>query len=621
MGKRHAYELGLLIAIAWASCTTKRTFTYTGSGSAGAPSDEGRCGDDELYDGKGCVTASVCPPGTYVFAAPTSSSDRACRDCPRGSFSSELNAAACVEWSKCGAGESESVPPSASSDRVCSTCGAGKYEAASGCKSLTICGDDQYESVAPSATSDRECEDVRSCAPGEKQTAAPTATTDRRCAPCPAATFSVEENATTCNPWTPCDDEHEQTEAGTATSDVVCDACSTAADRACSEDCPCESGEGVCTSDEQCVSGASCVAGSGKKVGRAGDTCLADHCDNDVQDEDETSVDCGGECRCRASFEIVPLKGIPDGLFWGDYKSMSRDGQQIAGFLNGDRISFPAVVAADGTVTQLPAYGKAGEVWSATADGSLLVGNIGCANPPNCTDTTWTIAKWNGASAPTVLSPGLNASVRAASTTGRVIAGDFYDSSDQLNHGFILNGNDWQTISELYNVRGVTPDGKYVVGTASTGAQAVLWEAQTEHVTKIGFESWESTTPNAINGTGPVVVGFGYMNPEKYIGFRWRAGALTLLGVLDGGDYTQPSAVSFDGSTIVGYTGNNSFQQAFIWTDDGLLRTVVDELVARGYEPPIDLKLTFADFISDDGKTIVGTEITDTPFFWRVVLE
>ena len=53
--------------------------------------------------------------------------------------------------------------------------------------------------------------------------------------------------------------------AGTATSDVVCvdkPVCETAKDRTCTTQCPCASAEGVCTASNQCLNGATCVAGS-----------------------------------------------------------------------------------------------------------------------------------------------------------------------------------------------------------------------------------------------------------------------------------------------------------------------------------------------------------------------
>ncbi len=413
--------------------------------------------------------------------------------------------------------------------------------------------------------------------------------------------------------------------AGTPTKDAVCvdkPVCSTAADRACSVDCPCASTEGVCTKDEQCVSGASCVAGSGKKVGRTGNTCLANHCNNDKKDSTETSVDCGGECGCRATFEVVTIKGLASDMTWAGLKAMSRDGKLLAGRVARGRTTYPAAVAMDGSVTELPSYGTWGSADVATADSNVLIGVIGCANPPSCSESATGVAKWTGSGEPTIVGTNYNSSnVRGASSSGSVIVGDYYDTNAGYQ-GYIIHGSSRANIPELDQVAGVTPDGKYVVGLSPPSTQVHLWEVQTRAITKIGPTTWSSATIGGVNGTTPAVVGLAYIEAtDTQVGFRWKNGTLTELGVLSGGKYTWPKAVSFDGGTVVGLTGTSDFHQAFIWTDQKKLRSVVDELVARGFEPPVDLKLTEAHFVSDDGKTIVGAEPAPTSSFWRVVLQ
>jgi hypothetical protein len=580
------------------------------------------CGDGQYRGDESCEPLTECGAGTRVSTQPTPTSDRECSPCGDGTFNRTLNASSCTAWSECGAGESESVPPSATSDRVCSTCGAGKYEASGECKVLTTCGADQYESTAPTAKSDRSCRDLSTCEPGSKQTAAPTDTSDRQCAACASGTFSNEVNATICETWTVCGTNQKESKAGTPTTDVVCvdkPVCSTAADRACSVDCPCASTEGVCTNDEQCESGASCVSGSGKKVGRTGNTCLATHCNNDTKDSTETSVDCGGECGCRARLEMIPFKGLATDTAWGALRAMSRDGKVLAGDVIRGRTSYAAKVAADGTVTELPAYGKWGAIAAASTDGNILIGTIGCANPPTCTDTTGSIGKWMGSASPTVVRT--NSTATGASSSGNVVVGGYYDSGAGQQQAFIISGNSWTSIPELFAAAGVTPDGKYVAGTSLT-EKALLWEAQTKNITTISPTTWTHTTVNAINGTTPAVVGRGYISAtDTIVAFRWKSGTLTELGLLSGGEYTSPAAVTLDGSTVVGLTGTNDFQQAFIWTDQGKLRTILDELVARGLEPPVDLRLINALLISDDGKTIVGSDPGEPRSFWRATLD
>ena len=516
------------------------------------------------------------------------------------------------------------MPPTAASDRVCSTCGAGKYQVNDQCQPLTVCSSSQYESTPATALSDRKCSALTACQAGSKQTAEPTSTTDRQCAACSSGTFSTQVNASTCKAWTACTSAQTQSVAGSATTDIVCvdkPVCSTAKDRTCTTQCPCASAEGVCTASNQCLSGATCVAGSGKKVGRAGDTCLATHCNNDQADSCETSVDCGGECGCRATFEIVSYKGLPSGANGHVIATMSRDGKRLGGSIGGAQASYPGVVAYDGTVTELNSYGKGGAVFAASSDGSVMVGALVCTNPPSCTASGYANARWSGSAAPALLDVYGAGAVRAISSSGTIVAGAFYDSDTNSDSAFLFTGTQRILIPELTSVVALTPDGKYVAGQHKNGTQGGLWFAQTQVTTKIGAANWTSTSISGANGTEPAVIGEGYGPGDTITGFRWKGGTLTQLGLLAGGVYTAPYAVSSDGNTVVGLTGSNDFQQAFIWTESNKLRTIIDELKARGLEPAVDLDLPKAEFISDDGKTIVGQFFNTSLTFWRVVLD
>jgi len=197
------------------------------------------------------------------------------------------------------------------------------------------------------------------------------------------------------------------------------------------------------------------------------------------------------------------------------------------------------------------------------------------------------------------------------------MAGDQSES----NCGFIY-GTIRTLIPELSSVVGMTPDGKYVAGQLQNTDQAGLWAAQTQTITNIGASNWSVTHISNVNGTDAAVVGWGNTSSSNNaIGFRWKGGVLTDLGVLPGTVHTYGKAVSSDGSTVVGQSGTDAFNQAFIWTDSNKMRTIIDELKARGLEPAVDLQLTNADFISDDGKTIVGMVHGTDLSFWRVVLQ
>lgn len=578
------------IALALGSCSVDRQFSdvsggeggeggdaagLDGLGTAAGRSDGGRsgrgggglstigeraCADEEYLDRDGCRPLTVCPAGTFVSSEPSADSDRSCEACADGAFSRALNAATCVPWSECQEGESESVPPSAASDRVCSTCGAGKYARGQDCVALTVCTADQYESTPPTATSDRECTDKP--------------------------------------------------------------VCGTDPERTCTVDCPCPSGEGMCTASNQCEAGASCVAGSGKKVGRDADTCLANHCNSGLRDGDETSVDCGGECGCRATFDGIEVKSLPAGMDSFYPSAMSRDGERLAGAVTKGRLSYPAVMTLDGKVTALENYGREGSTVAASANGNVVLGVLSCANPPSCSDTAATGVTWTGTAAPQVVAPH-GGNPRAISSSGTIVVGDYYDSAAGDYLGFYAAaGKNTITIADPMFVRGITPDGQHVVGESTSGGQAKLWSAQTGLVTKIGLTTWSNITIDAINGPDPVVVGSAVVTASgERVGFRWKGGALTELARLGGGAFIDPSGVSTDGGTVVDAAGPAGIQQTFIWTDAGQRRPLVDELRARGLELAEDFSLSAAPFLSDDGKTIVGSFGTTPSSFWRVVLD
>lgn len=573
-----------------------------------------------------CSALTVCQAGSKRTADPTTTTDRQCAACSSGTYSSQINAANCSAWTACTVDQYESAAASSVADRVCT--------------GLTSCAAGTRIKLSATATSDRvclaclsgsftaaanlnSCSNWSTCAAGYSAVGG-SATQDRTCNACASGYFSTTTNAASCSPWKTCTSSQTLTKPGTSTSDAICTdkpVCGTAVDRTCTVDCPCASGEGVCTASTQCNSGLSCVTDGAKKVGRSGNTCLAAHCDNDKKDVDETSVDCGGVCGCRATYEVVTYKSFPSGAVMGNINSMSGDASRFAANLSRSGTAYPATVAADGTITELPAYGQYGYGYGISADGSVVVGDIGCSNPPTCSDHSTTEVKWIGTAAPQVII--YNGAARFLSGTGTYVGGSYYDSALGRYTGFINNGNAFNEVTELAYASGMTRDGKYLGGQLpdSSGGGVGLFYSPTRAITKLSNPSWTSTSISAINGNTPVVIGQGYIqSSDLEVGYRWKGATFTELGVLSGTTGSNPLGVSSDGSTVMGVVGPFDVQQAFIWTDANKLRYLVDELTARGYEPPSDLLLKNPLFLSDDGKTIVGSESTDRTTFWRIVL-
>lgn len=215
-----------------------------------------KCQDDEFESEPAtsakeavCVHVSDCLPGQFEKVAASLATDRECKTCPSGTFSTQKNALACSKWSECVAGKFESVEPDSATDRVCNSCGPDLFEDGTECQSLTVCAHDEYESSPASAARDRVCKSLTQCdSTTEYQTEAPTSTSDRVCSTlstCPLGTsanqptatkdrvcspcensYSTTEDATTCLPWTvECGDNEYVSRQASELVDRECQAC------------------------------------------------------------------------------------------------------------------------------------------------------------------------------------------------------------------------------------------------------------------------------------------------------------------------------------------------------------------------------------------------------------
>jgi probable HAF family extracellular repeat protein len=145
---------------------------------------------------------------------------------------------------------------------------------------------------------------------------------------------------------------------------------------------------------------------------------------------------------------------------------------------------------------------------------------------------------------------------------------------------------------------GVSADGAVVVGNAGsgTGVQAFRWT--TSGMTGLGFLAGNYSYATAVSGKGSVVVGItGTAGGVGNQAFRWTStDGMTSLGFLAGGRNSVASALSADGSVIVGHSGSNIGSQAFRWTAGGM--------VGLGFLP--GGTSSFARGVSADGSVVVG---------------
>lgn len=155
---------------------------------------------------------------------------------------------------------------------------------------------------------------------------------------------------------------------------------------------------------------------------------------------------------------------------------------------------------------------------------------------------------------------------------------------------------------------GVSADGSTIVG--SDSGQAFRW-TQAEGMVALGIgQGAFAARATGISADGSTIVGFNIYNAQNDNNrtFRWTASeGMTDLGVLPGDQYSEPRAVSGDGSVIVGVSGIKFVSaRAFIWDKTNGIRDLQAVLVEDN--PNLaNWKLTTADAISADGKTITGS--------------
>lgn len=386
--------------------------------------------------------------------------------------------------------------------------------------------------------------------------------------------------------------------------------------RVCTKECPCGAGEGVCLNSDQCDDDLVCTPDAEAKLNFPGSSCLPEHCINDVQDAEETSVDCGGGCGCRATYEVVQITGVPSDANFSHLSAMAGDGRAFAGVLErGLRWPYPARIDANGVVKELDGFGAPGNATAISDDGSVLAGDLYCEDPPDCTVQGERPFRWADGDPVAVDSSG---SVRAISATGSIMVGDGLDDSSAGHaQAFRVSGSRNIVINEMRYVRAISADGEFIVGSSSSTNAEVLWSATRGVVPLTPPRAWTSFGIDVLNADGSVFAGHANINDESR-SFLWRNGTFSDFPQLPGADYDNIRGMSSDGSVVAGSSGTSSLQRAFLWDEVNGMRTVLAEVAARGLELPVDLELSSADFISNDGRTLVGWNDNNT--FWRVTL-
>jgi len=205
------------------------------------------------------------------------------------------------------------------------------------------------------------------------------------------------------------------------------------------------------------------------------------------------------------------------------------------------------------------------------ADGSVIVGQSASNAFCNGEAFRWVGGTMTGLGCPTLPVACFQNSASGVSADGSVVVGTALESGS-------LSGGAWRWVGGAYNVflgpgnnisanaNAVTPDGTIVVGGVVPGlsmtSQAYIWNSTTNAFTYLGqLPGGNSSVATAVSADGSVVVGYGYDSTEHQQGWIWTAAngmrplnaVLTALNVnVSGWALSAPTGISADGTVVVG---------------------------------------------------------------------
>ncbi len=184
-----------------------------------------------------------------------------------------------------------------------------------------------------------------------------------------------------------------------------------------------------------------------------------------------------------------------------------------------------------------------------------------------------------------------------------------------VNNGFDMT--DWP---RLVQANGVSNDGNVIVGTGVSSNSPEAYR-MTEMGGIVGLGELAGGLVGsyalAVSADGSTVVGYSYSSERvvgfnSYEAFRWTADSgMAGLGILPGGYLSRATAVSADGSIVVGQSESGSPESgrvglAFRWTED-------EGIVSLG-DLPGGSTSSYASDISDDGTVVVGSSDSGSAF-------
>ena len=210
---------------------------------------------------------------------------------------------------------------------------------------------------------------------------------------------------------------------------------------------------------------------------------------------------------------------------------------------------------------------------------------------------------------------GPSATPLATSYDGSIVVGSnetdtFVEAFAWTSEGGLVGLGDLPGGAVESSAMGVSADGSVIVGIggASSGAEAFRWTEASglEGLGDLPSGAFNSSA-TAVSADGATIVGWGTVElcnvhgctPDVTEAFHWTAadGMTGLADVTIFGMNSYASAVSADGSVVVGNLGTSAFR----WTEEGGLERILEDWEADGQI------MTIARAVSADGATVVGS--------------
>ena len=320
------------------------------------------------------------------------------------------------------------------------------------------------------------------------------------------------------------------------------------------------------------------------------------------------------------AFASVASAATPSfqGLGSGNATAVSADGSTVVGVVSGQPFRWTSAGGKQ-VLGHLPGGGPPNFVRGISGDGSVIVG-YGQNSNASFEAFRWT--SWGGMQGLGFVSGASASNAWAISGDGSVIAG----ASGQVASRWTASGG-VQPLGAVGTGRGVNADGSVIVGVFTNNAgnaEAFRWTSGggVQGLGDLPGGSFDSLAAG-ISADGSTIVGVSGQEA-----FRWTsAGGMQGLGDVPSLSYSSATAVSNDGSIIVGEAGGSPAggddRTAFIWDAAHGMRNLRDVLVNEyGFDLTDWTRLGSANGISADGTTIVGWGYTATGAqeAWRAVV-